>query len=157
MGGFIVEITLAQLLDSRSTYSITCLFLEQPPHVAEMCQTWWLPPWRKILNWNNLINYSNVIMGAMASQITNLTIVYSTVYLGADQRKRQSSASQTFFMSHLGCFIYLPIWAHRPISVFYHYENIYEYSIPLCDILQRCEKPHVAYSNICSVSYNRWV
>ena len=34
-------------------------------------------------------------MGAMASQITNLTIVYSTVY-SADQRKHQSSASLAF-------------------------------------------------------------
>ena len=32
----------------------------------------------------------------MASQITNLTIVYSTVYSGADQRKHQSSASLAF-------------------------------------------------------------
>ena len=32
-------------------------------------------------------------MGTMASQITSLTIVYSTVYMGADQRKHQSSAS----------------------------------------------------------------
>ena len=39
------------------------------------------------------IDYNNVIMGAMASQITSLTIVYSTVYSGADQRKHQSSAS----------------------------------------------------------------
>ena len=31
-------------------------------------------------------------MGAMASQITSLTIVYSTVYSGADQRKDQSFA-----------------------------------------------------------------
>ena len=35
-------------------------------------------------------------MGTMASQITNLTIVYSTVYSGADQRKHQSSASLAF-------------------------------------------------------------
>ena len=35
-------------------------------------------------------------MGAMASQITNLTIVYSTVYLGEDQRKHQSSTSLDF-------------------------------------------------------------
>ena len=35
-------------------------------------------------------------MGVMVSQITSLTIVYSTVYLGADQRKRQSSASLAF-------------------------------------------------------------
>ena len=35
----------------------------------------------------------DVIMGTMASQITSLPIVYSTVYSGADQRKRQSSVS----------------------------------------------------------------
>ena len=35
-------------------------------------------------------------MGAMASQITSLTIVYSTVYSGADQRKYQSSALLAF-------------------------------------------------------------
>ena len=35
-------------------------------------------------------------MDTMASQITSLTIVYSTVYLGADQRKHQSSASLAF-------------------------------------------------------------
>ena len=32
----------------------------------------------------------------MASQIASLTIVYSTVYSGADQRKHQSSASLAF-------------------------------------------------------------
>ena len=35
-------------------------------------------------------------MGAMASQITSLTIVYSTVDSGVDQRKHQSSASLAF-------------------------------------------------------------
>ena len=40
--------------------------------------------------------YSDAIMGAMASQITSLTIVYSTVYSGADQRKHQGSASLAF-------------------------------------------------------------
>ena len=35
-------------------------------------------------------------MGAMASQITSLTIVYSAVYSDADQRKNQSSASLAF-------------------------------------------------------------
>ena len=34
--------------------------------------------------------------GAMASQITSLTIVYSIVYSGADQRKHQSSTSLAF-------------------------------------------------------------
>ena len=40
--------------------------------------------------------YSDVIMGTMASQITSLTIVYSTIYWGADQRKHQSSPSLVF-------------------------------------------------------------
>ena len=35
-------------------------------------------------------------MSAMASQITSLTIVYSTVYSGADQSKHQSSESLAF-------------------------------------------------------------
>ena len=37
--------------------------------------------------------YNDVIMGAIASQITSLTIVYSTVYSDADQRKHQGTAS----------------------------------------------------------------
>ena len=41
-------------------------------------------------------HYCDVIMGAMASQITGITIVYSTVYSGADQRKHQSSVSLAF-------------------------------------------------------------
>ena len=42
--------------------------------------------------------YNDVIMSAMASQITILTTVYSTVYSGADQRKYQSSASLALVM-----------------------------------------------------------
>ena len=37
-------------------------------------------------------------MGAIASQITSLTIVYSTVYSGTDQKKHQSSASLAFVL-----------------------------------------------------------
>ena len=35
-------------------------------------------------------------MGTMVSQITGLTIIYSSVYSGADQSKHQSSASLAF-------------------------------------------------------------
>ena len=41
-------------------------------------------------------HYDDVRMGAIASQITSLTIVYSIVYSYADQRKHQSSASLAF-------------------------------------------------------------
>ena len=41
-------------------------------------------------------DYTDVIMTTMASQITSLTVVYSTVYSDAHQRKHQSSASLAF-------------------------------------------------------------
>ena len=40
----------------------------------------------------------DVIMGTMASQITSLTIVHSTIHSGADQSKHQSSASLAFVL-----------------------------------------------------------
>ena len=45
---------------------------------------------------NTWCHYNDVIMSVMPSQITSLTIVYSTVYLGAAQRKHQSFASLAF-------------------------------------------------------------
>ena len=47
---------------------------------------------RLVCNTNN----SDIIMGSMASQITSLTIVSSTVCSGVNQRKQQSSASLAF-------------------------------------------------------------
>ena len=44
----------------------------------------------------NALHYNDVVMGAISSQITSLTIVYSTVYSDADLRKHQSSASLAF-------------------------------------------------------------
>ena len=41
-------------------------------------------------------HYSDTIIGAMASQITSLIIVYSTIYPGAVLRKHQSYASLAF-------------------------------------------------------------
>ena len=42
------------------------------------------------------LHYCDAIMGTVASQITSLTIVYTTVYSDADQSKQQSSASLAF-------------------------------------------------------------
>ena len=47
--------------------------------------------------------YSDVIMSAMASRITRLTIVCSNDYAGADQRKHQSSASLAFMRGIRRC------------------------------------------------------
>ena len=60
------------------------------------------------LSWNSAVppdttsighdcpHYGDVIMGTMASQITSLTIVYSTVYSRRRSKKHQSSASLAF-------------------------------------------------------------
>ena len=52
--------------------------------------------WRHCKGLSKTKHYSAVIMGTSASQTTSLTIVYSTVYSGADQIKHQSSASVAF-------------------------------------------------------------
>ena len=49
-----------------------------------------------LLCYKELWHFNDVIMGAMASQLTSLTNVYSTVYSVADQRQHQSSASLAF-------------------------------------------------------------
>ena len=49
-----------------------------------------------MVNHNRHIHYGDVIMGAIASQITSITILYSTAYSDAGQRKHQSSASLAF-------------------------------------------------------------
>ena len=59
---------------------------------------WWFHSQRDsdVDLWCFFVHYSDVIMGTIASQITSLTIVYSTVYSDADQRKHQSFASLAF-------------------------------------------------------------
>ena len=53
-------------------------------------------PWESLYLLLKWVYYDDVRMGAITSQITSLTIVYSTVYSDADQRKHQSSASLAF-------------------------------------------------------------
>ena len=48
------------------------------------------------VNNGEVLHDNDVIMGAIASQITSLTIVYSNVYSDADQRKHPRSASLAF-------------------------------------------------------------
>ena len=52
-------------------------------------------PIHMVVTWqlHACIHYCDVIMGAMASQITSLTIVYSIVHSGTDQRKHQRHRS----------------------------------------------------------------
>ena len=84
----------------QNTYRVSTSLAErskvrQPMH-WRYC--YWLVPHE--LNWQartaELTYYNDVIMDNMASQIISLTIVYSIVYSGVDQRKHQSPASLAF-------------------------------------------------------------
>ena len=69
-----------------------------PFHQFKIGQEWRIERWKiprlpRSPDHYSAPHYSDVIMGAMASQITGVLIVYSTVCSGADQRWHQSSAS----------------------------------------------------------------
>ena len=66
-----------------------------------MCKYGWLSVRLWYFHWyrsgvTKILHYDDVIMGAIASQITSLIIVYSIFYSDADQRKHQSSPSMAF-------------------------------------------------------------
>ena len=63
---------------------------------AYFLSVWWDEYGNTQISNQRVDHYGDVVMGAIASQITSLTIVYSTVYSDADQRKHQSSASLAF-------------------------------------------------------------
>ena len=76
------------------------------------------------------IHYDDDTMGAIASQITSLTIVYSTVYSDADQRKHQSSASLAF------------VWGiHRGLVNSPHKWLVMQKMFPFDDIIMKISEP----------------
>ena len=92
---------------SRSITALQELNLWFPPMTIEsenVSPQYWASKWYfhnqinkiRLASMTQSLHYNNVIMSAMASQITSLTIVYSSVYSGEDQRKHQSSASLAF-------------------------------------------------------------
>ena len=99
---------------TKASYAKFVVFFEVRlnKRLSEQSRCRWLETqWRPVLRHYNVLwscltiephspgpvsHYGDVIMGAIASQITSLTIVYSTVYSDADQRKHQNSTSLAF-------------------------------------------------------------
>ena len=75
-------------------------------------------------------------MGAMASQITSLTIVYSTVYSGAYQRTHQSSASLAFVRG-----------IHRSPVNSPHIWPVTRRMFPFDEVIMIYKQPHSKVSN----------
>ena len=76
-------------------HATNCVYLSPLHTILPSCTTF-LRHMACGTNYVHTTHYTDVIMDARASQITCLTIVYSTVYSGADQRKHQSYASLAF-------------------------------------------------------------
>ena len=81
--------------------------------------------WCTILT-NVWSHYGDVIMGTIVSQITSLTIVYSVVYSGADQRKHQRSASLAFVSPMASNAENISLWwrRHEDNCLLYIYESM---------------------------------
>ena len=83
------------------------------------------------------VHYGDVTMGSIASQITSLTIVYSTVYSGADQRKHQSSVSLAFVRG-----------IHRGPVNSPHKWPVTRKMFPFDDVIMRIPLPYLLQHNL---------
>ena len=90
-----------------------------------------------------ILHYDDVIMDSIASQITNLTIVYSTVHSGAEQRKHQSSASLAF------------VWEiHRWPVNFPHKWPVTRKMFPFDDVIMKYFDRH-SFAAVLNLKFNR--
>ena len=93
---------LYELLYGYSVISLCYPLLVYLPARDRICAAAVIPDKKMTSLWDTFcinglfVHYDDVIMSAIASQITSLTIVYSTVYSAADQGKHESSASLAF-------------------------------------------------------------
>ena len=94
---------LSQLWIGFHKWAKRLIFSQKYHHPIAALLWWWFHLLRKqtgvvarLPTAASVRHYNDVIMNAMASQIISLTIVYSILYSGADQRKPKSSASLAF-------------------------------------------------------------
>ena len=90
-----MSVTLSPITGNRVTHQL----------VSDVASHGCQPPWHihldtlsrhELIDWDRFQHYNDVIISTMAYLITGVSIVYSTVCSGVDQRKHQSSASLAF-------------------------------------------------------------
>ena len=91
-GEFLSQRPVTRSFDVSFDLHVNKRLSKQPRH--RWFETPWCPLWRHC----DVVNtyYSDVTIRKMASQVTDVTIVYSTVCPCVDQSAHQSSASQAF-------------------------------------------------------------
>ena len=107
------------------------------------------PEWRFVET-----HYNGVIMGAMASLITSLTIVYLTVYSGTDERKHQSSASLAFVWG-------IHRWLDSTSNIHEKPDGMFNRKLFLCNIRKifrwRHHYQHCCNGTICWHIHSKWL
>ena len=139
------------------SYDVTAMEIQFFP----LCLKWCEDPGNEFpdkwfMNQNTCCLYKSLLM---ASQITSLTIVYSTVHSGADQRKHQSSASLAFVR-----------WIHRWSVNSPHKWPVTRKMFPFDDVIMflsafvlqskltvqdRHIEEYCSASNVCCLEYDR--
>ena len=89
--GWVNNFEAGDLRRHRAHYDVTVMRISNINH-AKL----WAVISRPCPYFSGGLHYDDVIMTAIASQISSLTIVYWIVYSGTDKRKHQSSASLAF-------------------------------------------------------------
>ena len=90
------------LSDLVQSWYLVVSFLQMNQKRCPICCLYGVHSLKEVLSFLPFIlcsiscHYDDVIMTMLASQITSLTVVYSIVYSGVNQRKHQSSASLAF-------------------------------------------------------------
>ena len=90
--------------------------------IAPLCVVKWC-----VIFVTNVSQYNDVIKSAMASQTTGVSIVYSTICSGVDQRKHQSSASLAFVRGIHRCPVNSP-----------HKGPVTRKMFPFVDVIMQC-------------------
>ena len=94
----------AQLMPSPMTWLVVITFTSKPArqimraakYVITTASLSYIHAHKHSSMTSNCNHYNDVIMGTIASQLTSIMTVYSTIYSDADQRKHQSSVSLAF-------------------------------------------------------------
>ena len=87
-------------------------------------------------------HYNDIIMSAMASQITGVSSVYSTVCSGTDQREYQSSASLAFVRG-------IPRWPVNPSHKGPVMRKFFPFDDVIVSLLQGTQKRRAARDRLC--------
>ena len=86
-----ISINMNKLLIQQSSYQCLRNIVNAESFMHVLPDSEW-PVCKLSKHWLwNATHYNDVIMGVIASQITSLTIVYSTVYSGADPKKNMKA------------------------------------------------------------------